>query len=257
MIIELTGLPGAGKTTFESCIISGLKQRGIRVSLREDLQDRYKQGIISPNYEEHAGLRILSNRLYRLSKWKGLINAGLGGGIFREILTRRRRITFSWLGEDINLSTYFLHEFKHSRAGQSAYFPHEGFVHHSASFKVWGGFGFPDLHYRLLQKIPSHNFAIIYFKVSVDVALERIIKRGLPEHWPRSINSKAKVKEVLFRFDRAIEDVVEKFQTSEVKVFPVDASLKHRQVESRIKSILDNFPENVDGKKLENPPKEN
>ncbi|GJL78476.1 MAG: hypothetical protein NPINA01_14650 [Nitrospinaceae bacterium] len=245
MIVELTGLPGAGKTTYEPSLILGLKQRGIDVISRAELKDRCKQAILTPNYKDHPPVRMLSNRLYRLSIWNSLISAGLGGGIFREFLAQRRRMVFSWLAEDIHLSTFFLHKIKPFAQNPNFYIPNEGLVHHSASFKVWGGAGFSDLPKKLLKKIPSHEIAIFYFKVPMKDALNRVIKRGLPENWPRTISSEPEVKEVLLRFEQVIEDVVQKFRANGVQVFMVDTSVEPHAVESKIRTILDGFSKGI------------
>ena len=170
MIIELTGLPGAGKTTSESCIISCYEQRGFRVMLRSELKTSIKNENLLQNANNPFALRIHSNRL---SNWKGLINVGLGGRFFREIFFKKRRMVFLWLGEDIRISTYFLKKFLPPGIAPSVYIPGEGFVHHSACIKVWTGGGFSDLPEKLLQKIPSEKITIFYFKIPVEEALDR------------------------------------------------------------------------------------
>jgi len=244
VILEFTGLPGAGKTTSESYIILCYKQRGYQVILRSELQKRYIKEKLSRNYEKHFALRILSNRLYGLLNWKELISAGLGGGIFREVLSNPRRSIFSWLGEDIRLSTYFLQNYASTGTRPSVYFSQEGFVHHSVCFKVFGGVGFPDLPEKLLQKIPSENITILYLKISVDDALDRLWARGIPESWPSRINSKSGVKEILLRFNEAIEGNVEKFQAKGVRVLIIDASLDPQEMESRVREVMDAYIKN-------------
>ena len=238
MIIELTGLPGAGKTTSESWIISCYRNRGFRVMSRSELKASIKNEKLFHHANNHYALRFHSNWL---SNWKGLINAGFGGRIFREVLTNPRRMAFLLLGEDIRLSTYYLQKYVPAGMGPSVYIPHEGFVHHSACIKVWTGGGFGDLPEKLLQKVPSEKFIILYFKISVDAALDRLLKRGIPEMWPSHIKSQSRIKEILLRFNEAIEGTVQKFQANGVKVLTIDASLEPQQVESRIKTILDNF----------------
>ena len=244
MILEFTGLSGAGKSTAEPAIFSGLEQRGYQIVLRPELKTRYIQEKICSTYEDHRGYRIVANRLYNLDSWKSLTGADLARWVVRGAFSQRRRNSFLWLGEDIKLSQYFVNEI-HAPGGQSTvYIPQEGFVHHIACCKLQADNGFPGLSQKLLAKYPVDQSTIIYFKISVDEALERLLNRGLPESWPRFINSRSRVKEFLLLFNEGIEDGVRKFQENGVKVFPVDASQDQKHVESQIKTLLDVFPKN-------------
>lgn len=245
MILELTGLSGAGKSTAEPYIISSLEQRGYHVVLSRELRNSYIKKKIRSSYEEdHRGYRVVSNRLYNLGSWKSLAGAGLAGWIFRGAFFKHRRKPFLHLGEDVKLSQYFINNYHESGERPGIYIPQEGFVHHIACCRLQGDHGFPGLSEKLLKKYPMEKSMIIYFKVSVDEALDRLLKRGLPESWPQSINSRSRVKEFLLRFNQGIEDGVAKFQENGVKVHPVDASLDPKQVESQIGGLLDVFPQN-------------
>jgi thymidylate kinase len=247
VILEFTGLSGAGKTTSEPYVTSCLIQQGVKAVLRGELEHRYKQGLITPRYADHRGLRILSDRVYAAVNWKTLIGAGLGREIIRAAMAKRLRLACLWLGEDINLSTFFLDKVKRLNAGSSVYMPHEGFVHHSACLRLWGGGSFLDVPESLLQKFSSETFTIFYFKISVEQALERLLRRGVPKSWQLGTNSKASIREVLLRFNDAIECNVEKFRADGAKVLTIDASLEPQHVESRLATILKDFPQFVNG----------
>ena len=239
MIIELTGLPGAGKTTSEPWILSCLKKHHIRTISRSELRTWYIKENIFRGYENNFAARFLSNRCYQFLIYKKLFDAGLGAGIISESICKPRRGVLSWLGEDIRLSEYFLQKFPISGEPPSIYFPHEGFVHHSACFKVWGGRGFPDLQGKLLNQIPSKNFVIFYFKISVEEALDRVMTRGIPETWPAYINSSSKVKEILLRFNEAIEGAVDRFKARGVKEIEIDASVDPQLMESKVREVME------------------
>ena len=235
MIIEPTGLPGAGKTTSESCVISCCKQKGFRVLVRSELKNRIKKEALLRKPGNQFSLRIHSNLL---SNWKELIGADIGGRIFCEVLNKKKRMALIWLAEDIRLSTYYIKNYLPTSLAPSIYFPNEGLVHHSASARVWTEGRFPDLSEKMLLKFSSKNFLILYFKISVDEAVERLLKRGLPRNWPLSINSRSKIKEVLLRFDEAIEGTVQKFQANGVKVQTIDASLDLREVREAVGTCI-------------------
>lgn len=244
MILEFTGLSGAGKSTAEPYIISSLEQRGYHVVLRRELRNSYIKKKIYSSYEDHRVYRVVSNRLYNLGSWKSLAGARLAGWIFRGTFSRGRRKSFLQLGEDVKLSQYFINNYREPGEPPGVYIPQEGFVHHIACCRLQGDNGFPGLSEKLLKKYPVEKSMIIYFKVSVDEALDRLLKRGLPESWPRRINSRSRIKEFLLRFNQGIEDSVAKFQENGIKVYPVDASLDPKQVESQIGGLLDVFPKN-------------
>lgn len=244
MILELTGLSGAGKTTCESYLISGLKQRGFRVVLRPELLKSYIEKNVCSSYEDHRMFRILSHRWVRFASLRTLIGTGLPWRIFLEGLAKGHLKSFLWLGEDILLSTYFLQEFQPSTEEAVVYIPQEGFVHHDAYSRLWAGSDFHGLSQKLAQKFPADQIIIIYLKISADEAADRLQKRGLPTSWPKSIDSESRIKEFLLRFNETIEDGVAKFQAGGVKVLLVDSSLDLKRVESRIGVLLDSFPEN-------------
>lgn len=235
MIIEPTGLPGAGKTTSEPCVISCCKQKGFQVIVRSELKNRIKKEALLRKTGNQFSLRIHSNLL---SNWKELIGAGIGARVFFEVLNKKRRMALIWLAEDIRLSTYYIKNYLPTSLAPSIYIPHEGLVHHSASAKVWAEGGLSHLPEKILLKFPPENFLILYFKISVDEAVERLLKRGLPKGWPPNIDSKYKIKETLLRFDGAIEGTVQKFQANGVKVQTIDASLDHQKVREAIGTCI-------------------
>jgi thymidylate kinase len=245
VILEFTGLSGAGKTTSESFVTSYLIQQGVAAVLKAEVKHRYKQQIMTPRYERYRGLQILTDRLYTIVNWKALIGASAGRGVLRAAMEKRLRLACFWLGEDINLSTFFLDDIKRSNGGSSVYMPHEGFVHHSACVRLWGRGSFLDLPESLLEKFSPDTFTIVYFQISVEQALERVLRRGIPKSWQLGAHSESSIREVLLRFNDAIECNVEKFNAGGAKVLTVDASLEPHQVESRLATILKGLPQFV------------
>lgn len=251
MILEFTGLSGAGKSTSEPHIISGLKQRGLEVIVRTEFKKSNYKKIICPNFEAKDG--FLFNQLSRQARWKTLRSVGLSGPFMLSVFSKVQRNLFFWLGDDIILSKYYSKEHETLPASNSVYISQEGFVHHCACLRLWHGGAFSSLPKRIVQKFSPEKIIIIYFEISVEEALDRLLKRtrGIPDDWPRKINTTAKVKKVLSRFNEIIEDVVGSFQAEGVQVLSVDSSLELKQVRTRVESIVDKLSQNGNNDCLE------
>jgi thymidylate kinase len=242
VILEFTGISGAGKSTSEPYLISGLQQRGFGVVVKGELKKKYYKKIICPDFEASDG--FIFNQLNRLVRWKTLKSVGLSRLFMSSLLSKLLRNLYFWLSEDIIISTYYSKKYETSPAGQSFYISQEGFVHHCACLKLWHGDRFSGLPKKIVQRFSPEKITIIYFKIPVEQALERLMKRELPYDWPKKINSRSKAKEVLSRFSEAIEDVVDKFQAEGVQVFLVDSSLELEQVKLRVEDIMDHLAQN-------------
>ena len=244
MILEFTGLSGAGKSTSEPYMISGLKQRGFEVVVRSELKKYYYKKIICPNFEVNDGLFF--KQLTRLAQWNALKSVGLGRQFFLNALSKRCRDAFLWLSEDIILSKYFSQEYKASGSGSSVYISQEGFVHHCALMMLYGRSNFSGLFKKITQIFPKEEITIIHFKIPVEEALDRLLKRkrGVPRSWPRTINSRSKVKEFLFSFNEVIEEVVKMCQAEGIQVLNIDNSFDLNQLQPKIENVLDKLSHN-------------
>ena len=147
---------------------------------------------------------------------------------------------------DIILSEYFFNEYSDSLADKNILFCEEGLVHHLASMKVWSG-NSPDLFkFFLNEGQMCKEFHIFYIKVPLEMVYERLTRRSIPSFWKKNIGKKTlDIKEVLKKYEWAIESTIEEFSSRGAHVETVDNSGDESLINQRVEKCLGSFVKTV------------
>ena len=229
MIVELTGLPGSGKTTCESLLAPAFAESGFRVVMEPELIRHYVQhriysrcrldyglrrflsirAIVHLIYRQHLNLRDLQNRLSC-------------GRVFGA-MTKAERLPCQWLAQDMLLGSYFRETFSAHPGERTVYFAPEGLLQHTAAVRVWAGERFRGISDSWRARESCNDIVVVRIGASIDSALERLWKRGAPRSWPRHAKTTPQAaRNVLERFSEAIEESVSQFQSAGSPVVTLD-----------------------------------
>jgi len=243
VIVDLTGLPGAGKTTLEKCLISELAGRGQKVLTRADVKTSYIRKNFFRGYRRESGLHIPFRILLYLRLAAGFLRACRARGLkFGPIFRPGRFSPCLWLYEDTVLSGHFLAEREGAESGEVLFFPREGIVHHSACVRVWAGELYAALNERWLSEFSAGGVLILHVQVPEEEALRRLQVRGLPETWPGPAQRTASgIMPVLASFNEAIRESLAEFEAAGARVLAVDGtadpSAQARKIISAIETM--------------------
>ena len=242
MIINLTGLPGAGKSTSETYLISGLQKRGFKIIQNTELKSKLIKEKIFSRFNRDSLIGILPRLIFRIKIFRFYLQVCIENKLGLNFFLKKRGTRGIWLSEDIILTRYFINEFKGSNSIKNIFFCTEGLVHHWACMKVWAGKHSDIFDDNWLNQYPSDGIQIIYLKVPVEMALERLVKRGVPSNWPQPGNGKlGHMRFILERYDSAINETVKEFRAKGAKVHTLDASCDIEQMEINIEACLDSL----------------
>lgn len=231
MILELTGLPGAGKTTCEQYISAELNKRGYQVLgpgdvLRCYVRDRIYANLgLSYSLRRHLLIRAMVSVVFHTRVVCADLRNRFSIGQFLGAFAKNQRLSCRRLSHDILISRYFLEELLPSYEERHVYVASEGLTHHSAAVKVWAGERYFAMSDRWLAHHSCDEMVIVRLQVPLDTALDRLWQRGLPTSWPRKSKTDRRfTKSILSRFAEAIEESVQRYQAAGARVFTLDCS---------------------------------
>jgi thymidylate kinase len=242
MIINVTGLPGAGKSTCESYLISGLENRGLDVIQTFALKNKYIKDKIYSQFDRESVSGILPRLIFQAKVFQFYFEVCINNKRSLEFLIKKKRAKGVWLSQDIILSRYFIEDFQASNPKDLIYFCTEGLVHHWACMKVWSGRHSIVFNENWLNRYPSEEILIIYLKLPLSMALDRLVSRGVPSIWPKSDKDfLTHTRKILERYDIAISETINEFSSKGARVHTVDVSCGKDQIESEIIDCLDSI----------------
>ncbi len=219
MILELVGLPGSGKSECEEMLSASLRDSGFQVTDQECLLRSYqvdkayhKLGL-NRRWEKFLIVRAIAHWVFRLRIHLRDCCNRLSIGRPLATFSEAKRLPFKWLAVDMLLTEYFHREFA-TDPGR-IYLSSEGLVHHTAAVRVWSGAGYRDISQAWLGSRPRLDLCVVHVTVPLEVAFERLWRRGVPRSWPRRVkSSESAARRVLERFDAAIEDSLAQFRSA-------------------------------------------
>lgn len=246
MIIDLTGLPGAGKTTLEKHLLPKLREHGLRVVTRVDLKTSHIRKNYYKRYRRESIAHIPFRILLYLQRTAGLIMGTWAQGLKPEVICRPGCFSpCSWLYEDMELSSHFLDDWKGVEGEGVLYFAREGIVHHSACVRVWVGARYAGLKDRWLRESGAREVLILYVRVPKEEALRRLQTRGLPATWPGPARkSDEEIMAILARFNEAIRETLAEFEAAGARVLNVDGMDDPVFQSQKIMTAIENMQEN-------------
>lgn len=242
MIINLTGLPGCGKTTLEPYFISGFRERNFNPILNSEIKNCYIQEKIFSRFCRQSWFGIMPRLFFLFKVRGGYFNRCLSNKMIRLFFYEINRIRGYRVSGDIILSEYFLNEYARGLADKNILFCEEGLIHHLASMKVWSG-NSPDLFkFFLNEGQMCRGFHIFYIKVPLEMVYERLIHRGIPTFWSKNISREIlDIKEILKKYEWAIESTIEEFSSRGAHVETIDNSGDESLINQRVEKCLDSF----------------
>jgi len=242
MIINVTGLPGCGKTTLEPYFISGLRKRNLNLIINSELKNYYIQEKFYSRFCRKSWLGILPRLIFLIKIRGGYFNRCLSRNSIRLLLYKINRIRGYRVSSDLILSDYYLNEYSLSSLDKNILFCTEGLVHHLASMKVWLGDS-PDLFKFFMGQDQIFNgYQIFYIKVPLKQVYERLVSRSIPSLW--NINSGEKeldIMEVLKKYEWALESTIKEFSSRGAHVETLDNSGEETQINKRVEDCLNSF----------------
>lgn len=204
MIVEFIGLPGAGKTTLEAELIRILKERGTHIFTREEITGDFIRTHIFKLYSRGHLLRQSVTGLYHAYLYSVLVLRLLRLWMLPIIFHKAAAKSGYWTIESAILTR---HTLQHLRDGKPSHLVmmSEGFFHHLACLYAWAG----PTAMKMLGEVPydrsgMDTVLIIHVSVQKEVALNRLLKRGIPETWPSGANPEKAIES----FSRAIEEIL-------------------------------------------------
>ena len=183
MILEFIGLPGAGKTTLEAELIRILKERGIYIFTREEiLGDFIRTHIFKPYSRGHL-LRQPVTGLYYAYLNSVLILRLLRLWMLPIVFHKAAAKSGYWTIESAILTRHTLQHLKDGKPSHLVMMS-EGFFHHLACMYAWAG---PSAM-KMLSEAPYDRSAmnsvfVVHVSVEKEVAINRLLQRGIPETW--------------------------------------------------------------------------
>lgn len=240
MIVDLTGLPGAGKTTLEKYLLPGFAERGQRVLTRTDLKTGCIRKKFFRGYRRESGLGVGFRILLQLWLAAGFLRACRRRGLPLGAISRPGLFfPCLWLYEDTVLSGHFLKE-RPPASRDALFFPREGIVHHSACVRVWAGPHYAGLNERWLAEFGAGEVLILHVQVPEEEALRRLQARGLPDTWPGPANRSAReILAVLARFGEAIGESLKQFEAAGARVLNVDGTADPEAEAGKVLSAME------------------
>lgn len=232
MIIEVIGLPGAGKTTVEEKLKELLCKKNVQIINRDCLAASYKRDKICES-ESSVFIRRVISLLYLLLLNMRWVRCSLGllygGGIFKKAV----RIVGQWLIESIWLTKY-AHSLKGSFKNEGAiFFLSEGIYHHGVSLSVWSGIPLAQFFKKL--DVPQANRIVINVFAPEDIVLERFRTRGRPSSWPVCSNE----EEILKSYAEKISECAMFWQESSLHVEYFQAIGTEIEMEKKVQVLAD------------------
>ena len=233
MIIELIGLPGAGKSCCEAFLCGALRAQGKSVVDQEEAIRRYKRDYFYNAYGIHESL----------SKWRVVRGIAYGHYRRRVLQSERRnrrvgriprpsdpsaRLPCIWLAEDMLLCGHF-----QDCITDDIFVMSEGLAHHLAAVRVWNDSPYHNLHRRWLDDSRLDDLKIVHIDVPWTVAFERLWERGIPRSWPKDTHNRVSAQRVVKRFYENIPRSIEEFRAAGAHVVSLKnndtaAALRHR-----------------------------
>lgn len=246
MIVNLTGLPGSGKTTLETYFKSGLRSRGFHVISAGELKQIFIRDTICSQFNRESWMGVFPRLIFLTQPRWYFFRKCLFQDINR-LLTEKSRVRGFRLSEDIILSNYFIKEYDRINAGKLISFWTEGLVHHLASMKAWSE-DESDLFSLFLGKGEiCKKFQIFYLRVPLEEVFTRLNGRGIPSFWRKSTNGMdLDIMEILHKYECAIESTIEEFRDRGANVVTVQNSGDKSKIRDRVEECLNSFMQTSD-----------
>lgn len=243
VIVEFTGLPGAGKTTLENAIAAALNARGCKVLRRADVKTSYLRKNFYEGYRRESGLQIPLRLLFYGRLMGGFLRAYRAHGLNLGGIARPGRFfPCLWLYEDAVLFNHFLEEHRDEPWRENVFLPGEGIVHHSACVRVWAGGAYARIGEAWRNKFGGRDIFVFHVHVPAEEALRRLKVRGLPDTWPGPAKRcEAEIMQVLADFEDAIQETLVEFEAVGIRVKQVDGAADCSEQAEQILNFIENL----------------
>lgn len=216
MIIEFTGLPGAGKTTAADEFYRELAHIGCSVVSRELLVQRYIRSHYCRHYSTAYRFRKAVTLLYLTGIWVRHMRARLALRCFSGLTRPESRLSGLWLTEDLRLEEFHAH----FSGSEEFLVLSEGFIHHLAAAQVW--FGGDAMQFATsVPHMESGVVHVVNVYTPLQEARSRLEQRGRPETWPSKI---VDVDALLASFENGISSALRFAASMPVRVHYLDMS---------------------------------
>lgn len=249
MILEITGLPGAGKSACESLLCDRLRERGFQVMLHDDLIRSYVRDRIYPRLglsyrlRRRRWVRAVVSLLYRGAVVRCELAHRLAIGGLAGAVAKAQRRACRRLSQDVLLFRYFLEECSSPDEAERVHVASEGLVHHTAALRVWAGPRYSAMADRWIGRQGCDDIAVVHVQTPPDAALQRLWQRGLPRSWPgRTRSHKAAAGQTLADFAEAIQQSIEQYQAAGARVFTLDNSGDLEALAAGAAALVESLP---------------
>ena len=237
-IIELTGLPAAGKSTAERAILEFLRAHRRPAVQRQDLIHDYIRTRICCSYGSQYWLRRPITLRYRTGVWMQHLRDRRAAGVG----LRRLRGTCGLAGylysEDMMLYSHYLDRGDGAFPRESIYVASEGLVHHEAALRTWCGGALEPLCGRWPTAHPATPLIVLHLQAPADEVFERFWRRGVLPTWPPCTRSRDEARRAFLKYQQAIEVSLEQYVRAGVRVVALDASGPPGQTAAKLEDLL-------------------
>lgn len=237
-IIELTGLPAAGKSAAESAILESLRAHRQPAVQRADLIHDYIRTRFCRSYSPRYWLRRPVTLRYRTGVWMRHLRDRRAAGVG----LRRLRGTCGLAGylysEDMMLYSHYLARGDGAFPRESIYVASEGLVHHEAALRTWCGEALEPLCGKWPAAHPAATLIVLHLQAPADEVFERFWTRGVLPTWPRCTRTRDEAQRAFLRYQKAIEVSLEQYARAGVRVVALDASGSPGQTAAKLGNLL-------------------
>jgi hypothetical protein len=234
VILEFTGLPGAGKTTVERQVVERLVSHGVDLIERQSIIGRYIRERYCGSYRPDFVLRRPITAIYRAGIWRRHFGWRLGTGVLHDITNP----VGYWLTEDVHLVRFCREKMADAFGGlREVWNFSEGFSHHLAStIALLHEPAARFTRFAPYDRGTARRWVVVHVDVPFEIALDRLSRRGRPASWRRDPRGNGPI---LRAFEDSIPRALELASQSDVRIERIDLSDDHDAAAPMIGALSD------------------